>query len=333
MPSRRRERGARRTACDCSASCGATRLARRPARRRRACRRRSVAAIATASTRGVDGDLRHARRSAACAGRRRSTTPAGCPARRRAAVTTRLSTSSCADRAAARFAERRRTARSKPRAVARTSSRFERLAQATSRSRPTAPSSTTSVRRSRVADDVLGERDEAGPPAALAGRQRRRDLARRSRAARDRPPRATRRARAARRRRARGSGGASCGDVGLHRHRDLDVARQRQAGRRHADDGVGLAIEPERPGRRRRAGRRSGGARTRPRGSPPWRRSGRSSSARKSRPLSHAARRASPRKLAVTVRTWISCGLAAAGQVHGPPRDRRHRGEARARVP
>ncbi len=35
-------------------------------------------------------------------------------------------------------------------------------------------------------------------------------------------------------------------DVGLHRHRDLDVARQRQADRRHADDRVGLAVQLQR---------------------------------------------------------------------------------------
>ena len=36
------------------------------------------------------------------------------------------------------------------------------------------------------------------------------------------------------------------GHVGLHRHRDLDVAGQRQADRRHADDGVGVPVELQR---------------------------------------------------------------------------------------
>ena len=186
----------------------------------------------------VDGDLGDARnrqRAQRIDARRCDDDPRAPPA----AVTTRLSTSSCAIARARDSPSACRTASSKARAEARTSSRFEgwRRRQQQQRDRaeqhhqgaaqrsPTM-SSASGTRRVRQPRSPAGIDGAIGAATACnsrigrldrhAGREPREDTS----SSWFRP--------------------VFLGDVGLHRHRDLDVAGQRQAARRHADDEVGV---------------------------------------------------------------------------------------------
>ena len=177
-----------------------------------------------------------------------------------------------------------------------------------------------------VADDVLDERDEAGAPAALAGRHRRRDLRR------DRLQLAIGRLDRHAGRESREDvelvvQAVLRGHVGLHRHRDLDVAGQRQADRRHADDGVGLPVELQ------RLADDVGPAAEVPAPEPV--RDDRDSRAVRAvlvrgevAPLGHPHTECVEeigRDPPHLDQLWVG----APGQVHGAPRDRGHRGEAR----